>query len=145
MPLFESECRNSSCERFEKRVEWYAHTVSTPDPTCFCGRQTVRLVSRFSAIWTGDLSRFDVAGIDSKNDKDGGHIAYRIRSSRLGNDKKTGQPIPEPVLIDSVSKQREFTRSEGLMMPSDINPNLQGTSEGTLESSEQRGTKGQWV
>ncbi len=105
----------------------------------------MRLISRFSAIWTGSLSRFDDNSVEQKNDKDGGHVAYRIRSSRLGIDKNTGQPIPEPVLVRNRQEQREFIRAEQLEDPTDLNPHMSGTDSGMAASHEQRGVRGQWV
>lgn len=145
MPVYENVCNEPTCDRFDQDFEWFAHTADKPDPICVCGQQTVRLVSRFACPFTGTLDRYDEIGREQKNDKDGGHIAYRVRSSRLGNDPKTGAPIADPVLIKTVQDQREFTKAEGLMMPSDLNPNIQGTKEGIQSSTESRGLKGQWI
>jgi len=95
------------------------------------------MVSNFNAPFTGTLDRFDEPGHETQNKHDGGHLAYRVHSSRLADGS------PEPVVIRTRQDQREYCRAEGLVDPSDVNPNLQINSDG--RSTATSGITGQWA
>lgn len=142
MPVYESACLNPQCEHGGQRFEWYASTMSKPDPFCeSCGAPTRRMVSNFAAPWTGDLERFN----DPTKEKysnyggggDGGHFAMRVRSSRNLNGS------PERVLIRTRQDQKEFCREEGLIMPDDVGQHVEVGEDGMSCSSQ--GMPGSWA
>jgi hypothetical protein len=118
MPLYESMCVNHECSAFEEIVETFHHHVTPADenPACtVCAQPTKRILSPFSAPWTGDLNRFNQAGkSDLSGGVDGGHYAYRVRSSRMADGK------PERVLIKTRQDQTEYCprgRARGSVRP----------------------------
>lgn len=92
--------------------------MTKEDPNCpKCGVKMTRLVSIFAAPWTGTLDRFDDPRKERVNNAGDGHFAWRVKSSRLPDHG------PERVLIRTKQDQRELCRAEGLVDPSDVNPN----------------------
>lgn len=136
MPIYENACRNGSCPVYGAAFEWYAHSHDKPDPVCeMCGTTTGRMISTFSVVWAAPMSKYDNKGSQQQRATDA-HVAWRINSSRRPDGK------PEKVIIDSISKQREYCRDEGLRNPTDINPNSSVSSDGRkLYTS---GMPGQW-
>ena len=141
MPIYESTCLTDGCANFQKKTEWFARNRDEQDPICpLCTVQAVRVkFSRFAAPFTGTLSRYDEPGYQTRNDKDGGHIAYRTQSTRLADGS------PEPVLIRTVADQRKFCRDEGLVDPGDVNKNYRSADDGLKSSGDTAGLSGQWV
>jgi len=92
--------------------------MSKEDPNCpKCGVKMTRLVSTFNAPWTGTLDRFKESGKEPFQDcKDGGHYAWRVKSSRLADGG------PEKCVIRTRRDQIDFCRAEGLIDPTDVNP-----------------------
>ncbi len=118
MPIRELVCETPSCEISGIRYEWFARTISKPDPNCpKCGQQMQRQISTFNAIWTGTLDKFEQPGHERHQKYGDGHWAWRVKSSRLADGG------PEKVLIRTRQDQLEYTKAEGLIMPDDMNPN----------------------
>jgi len=133
MPVYEYVCAHLTCPETGKIKESFLRSFNSPDPECpKCHFKLDRQVtSRVSVIWARPLSAYD-----SKDGQKGGdHIAYRLNSSRSGN--------PEPVLIDSIQKQREFCREEKLNNPADMNPNARPNDDGMSISTV--GMPGAWA
>lgn len=136
IPVHEFRCRTPFCTEhgivFEVRIP-----SGSSDPKCpECLMETERIASRFAAPWTGTLDRYNKSGCETHNPCDGGHIQYRVRSSRLANG------APEPVRITNRQEQREFCRAEGLTDPTDVNPNVQPNEDGMWANTS--GFAGQW-
>lgn len=137
MPLFEHCCAAESCDLYCIPIEHFFHDRNADNPQCEeCGGKTERLVSRFNAPWTGDLGRFNNPEAGQHNTTPYGHIAYKTRSTHMIDGS------PEPVHIDSIQKQREYCKQEGLTNPSDVNPNLGSSADGKISASR---PKGSWV
>ena len=105
MPLFEFSC--SQCGAVQER---YLSRAENPDPPCeieSCGGETRRLISRFGIVWCGDMSRYTDRSLEvqGKDHRSGSHWATAMR---------TPDGKPRQVLIDSMQKQADFCRSEGL-------------------------------
>ena len=132
MPIYDFVCQGD-CESNGLVRESYLRKFESPDPNCpECGQPMERqIVSRVSVCWARPLGHYDAPGSQMGGDS---HVVYRKNSSRSGN--------PEPVVIDSIQKQREFCRDEGLINPTDLNPNARAGDDGKLATS---GVKGQWV
>jgi ssDNA-binding Zn-finger/Zn-ribbon topoisomerase 1 len=118
MPVRELRCDNSTCEYYViPKFEWWASRMTKEDPKCpKCGVQMTRLVSKFNAPWTGTLDRFKDNIRESFNDcPDGGHYAWRVKSSRLPDGG------PEKITIRTRADQLEYIHAEHLVDPADIN------------------------
>lgn len=136
MPLYENACMNEDCPGGLKPFEWYASTSSKPNPECVeCGRQTVRLISTFAVVWSSPLSKYGSKDPRVQQRNGDSHTVWRINSSKSGK--------PERVVIDSIQKQREFCKEEGLRLPSDTGANAEISSDGKKLSTS--GMRGQWV
>ncbi len=112
MPLFDVGCQ--SCKTWR---EIFLHRRENPNPTCeTCGGPTERLISRFAAIWTKNISEYGDPNRETyhKDIAREGHIVARKRSGG-GTDEK---PIYER--ITSVQQQRAYCKEEGLYDPGDI-------------------------
>jgi hypothetical protein len=83
------------------------------------------------------LDRFNEGGREAHNAVDGGHLAYRVRSSRLVGG------APEPVRITTRQEQREFCKAEGLMMPDEMPHHMEASADGRSVSSQ--GMPGCWA
>ena len=134
MPIYEYACENDKCYHFGRRKQSLLKSFSSPDPCCpKCGTQLRRSsVSQFSVVFSKPMSAYDQktsqgGGVD-------GHWAWR---------KNTESGKPERVWIDSFAAQREFCRQEGLINPTDINPNCFANQDGTR--METAGIPGQWA
>ncbi len=111
--------------------------ADTPNPKCpECLTETERMHSTFATPWTGTLDRHNKKGCETHNACDGGHIAYRVRSSRMADGS------PEEVRISTYQQMREYTRAEGLVDPTDVNPTIEGNAEGMWGNTS--GFSGQW-
>jgi hypothetical protein len=116
VPLFES-----ACEECRITVEWMGK-YDAPEPFCGgCGHEMHRLPSKFKVIWTGAMSASKYGDSKLGNNFDS-HTAYRIKTSRSG--------APEPVLIDSWQKRKEFMKAEGLVGVEDLGSDFQPSSDG---------------
>ncbi len=134
MPVFDYICESGH------RTERYVSRHDSPDPTCSeCGScETKRLISRFAAIWTKNISEYGDKNRETyyKDLKREGHFVARKRSGG-GTDEK---PIWER--ITSVAQQRAYCREEGLIDPSevgDVHVNADGMS-----CTSQAGMPGAW-
>lgn len=133
MPLFENQCVGPKPHRFE----WFASNRNLSDPPCReCGEPTRRLISRFAAIWTKNISEYGDKTKETyaQDIKNGGHVVYRKRSRGGTLDK----PIKDRVR--TIQEQKTYCREEGLLNPSDVG-NVSVDSTGTKCSTE----SGQWV
>ncbi len=74
--------------------------------------------------------KLEVQGRDHRAD---GHFATAIR---------TQDGKPKQVYIDSMQKQRDFCKAEGLINPKDLPTNAEATSDKKLSGA---GLPGQWV
>lgn len=137
MPLVEVRCSSLSCPFHHCVAERFIWHAEDPNPECeHCGSPTTRLISRFAAPFTGTLDRYFDKTKSRLNCTSDGHIAYRVRSSRLADGS------PEPVEITTVSQQRAFCKAEGLLEPGEVNPNMQSNSSGTNPTTRFAGS---WV
>jgi hypothetical protein len=137
MPVFEFHCTLPICEEYHRRFERLLRRADDDNPKCEeCLTPTQRLISNFNAPFTGTLDRFDDPSKETHNPAPGGHWAFRRNSTR------NADGTPEPVRIDTVQKQREYCRAEGLIDPGDLNPSIQGNESGMVESTQ--GLPGSW-
>jgi hypothetical protein len=108
------------------------------DPLCLeCEQRTSRVVSRFNAPWTGTIDRFDDPTKQSHNKIEGGHMAWRVRSSRNADGS------PEPVRITTRAEQMQFCREEQLEDPAYAPADPCVSSDGMKISPQ--GMPGVWV
>ena len=126
MPIYEYACSHEGCPLQGRVWESYFKKIGATMPACQeCGEPTQLVPSISHAIWLGTLDRYNQPGFVTHNPTDdGGHIAYRVRSSRLVDGS------PEPVRIRTVQEQREYCKAEGLTMPSDMPPNAEYSAQG---------------
>lgn len=137
MPIYEHVCSAEACSLYCVPVEHFYHRRDVAPPPCDeCGGPTVRAVSMFAAPWTGDLSRFFDPKAEATNSTKYGHMAYRTKSSRMIDGS------PEPVHIETRADQLAFCKAEGLIDPTDVNPNIGTTENGQVSTSR---PKGAWV
>jgi hypothetical protein len=96
-----------------------------------------RLVSTFATPFTGTLDKYKLPNMERfQETHDGGHYAWRVKSSRLADGG------PERVKITNIQEQREFCKAEGLIMPNEINSRSEISDDGKkLYTS---GMKDQW-
>ena len=137
MPIYEYSCVNEHCSLGHRVFESYFKKVDANMPPCpECSQQTTRIPSVAHAIWLGTLDRYDDPNCVTHNPtEDGGHVAYRVRSSRLADGS------PEPVRIRTVQEQREYCKAEGLTMPDDMPPHAEFSSHG----ASCQGMPGSWA
>ncbi len=135
MPVFDFACQLNGDHRFEA----YLSRRENPDPDCNqCGGTTRRLISRFAAIWTKNISEYgdpkkETWHQDLKNE---GHIVYRKRSQGGTVDK----PIAER--ITSVAQQNRYCREEGLYQPGEVGSfSVDKSGEGCSS----QGMPGSWI
>lgn len=112
MPVFEFWCEKETCAPFEKF--FHPRQKDDPNPDCECGARTVKLVSSYNPLWTGTLDKYFDPKCSRVNQTSEGHIAYRVRSSRLADGS------PEPVHISNRQQMVEFAKAESLVDPFDI-------------------------
>ena len=99
---------------------------------------SLRLISRFAAIWTKNISEYGDPKKETwhKDLKNEGHIVYRKRSQGGTIDK----PIPER--ITSVAQQNRYCREEGLYQPGEVgNFSVDKSGEGASSA----GMPGAWI
>ena len=95
------------------------------------------IISRFSTPFDKALSHYNDPKRETLNQtKDGGHWAYRTRSSISG--------APERVYIKDRQAQREYCRQEGLTDPTDLPENMDIREDGKGFKNSQ-GNPGCWV
>lgn len=136
MPIYENACSHLPCEKYSEPFEWWASSSTKPNPACSaCSRPTVRLISTFAVCWSSPLSKYNDKNAQQKASDS--HVAWKIHSTTRDDGK------PERVVIDSIQKQREYCKAEGLRLPSDINPNASVSSDGKKLYT--NGQRGQWV
>jgi hypothetical protein len=138
MPIYELACGNESCPEYARVFEKYYSTSDKPDPVCACGQQTRRLISSFSVVFSGPITRKylnpKIEGYDRM--ADGTHWQFETR----GPD---GQKCdPRPVKIETFQQQREFAKRNGLVDPSSIGE-CEVHSDGKGVST--RGMPGAWI
>jgi hypothetical protein len=139
MPIFEYACPSESCEAHMEPFEKFLHPrqVNDPNPECgTCGAATIKLISTYSAPWTGTLDRYFDPKCDRHNCTSEGHVQWRVKSSRLADGS------PEKVHIRTRQDQLEFIKAEGLEDPFGVNPN-HGNEAGMDRSSSR--LRGSWV
>lgn len=121
MPLFDCVCNSGH------RFEWLARRYDDLDPECQCGAPSHRLPSRPNVIWSKSLNSYadPTRETYAKDQKAGGHWVMERKSQQA---LETGKPTS--VFIDSVQKQNEYCRREGLVRPSDLPPNLSIAADG---------------
>ncbi len=133
MPVFEFQC--ASGHRFEA----YLHRREQLNPDCEqCGAASLRLISRFAAIWTKSLSDYGDKNRETyyQDQKNGGHWVARKRSGGGTEDK----PIRE--FISTPQQQRDYCKAEKLFNPSDIGGfSVDKSGDGTSSA----GMPGAWI
>ncbi len=133
MPLFDFICSDGH------RTERYLSRRENPDPACSeCDKPTKRLISRFAAIWTRNISEYGDKRKETyyKDLKNEGHTVARKRSG--------GGTAERPVFerITSVAQQRAYCREEGLLDPGDIG-NMEVHADGVGCTTQ--GMPGSWT
>jgi len=125
MPVFEVGC--TSCNSI---TEHYLPHSDSPNPPCEeCGGPTVRMISRFGVVFTGNFSmKYVDKKIDGYEAQADGHYGFERDGS--------------PTWISDFQSQREFCKRNGFINPKDIGP-AEVSSDGKKTSS--RGLPGQWV
>lgn len=129
MPIFETVC--GTCDHIAEH--YYRSQTAEPQCCDLCSGTTKFLISGFNAPWTGTLDRFNDPTKKTHMAVPGGHMAFRVKSSRLANG------APEPVKITTVQEQREFCRAESLEDPAYDNPHNKANADGTWNKSRPRG------
>lgn len=126
MPIYEFTCAHEGCYLQGQVWEAYFTKIGATMPNCVeCGNPTQLMPSISHAIWLGTLDKYNQPGCVTQNPtEDGGHVAYRVRSSRMVDGS------PEPVRIRTVQEQREYCKAEGLTMPSDMPPHAEYSAKG---------------
>ena len=138
MPIFEVKCDTADCPDRGRIRETILPRYETPNPLCpSCQMPTHRIPSLCHAIWMGTLDKYSPPGQQMYAAKDGGHVAYRTRSSRMVDGS------PEPVIIRTRQDQREYCRAEGLTMPDELPQNIEWGKDGQSASSQ--GLPGCWA
>lgn len=138
MPMFENGCSNKACTEYGKREEHYFPHSDSPLPVCVaCGNPKPRYISQINVIWTKPMGQYGDKTKENYQRDFEGHWMMRKNPEYLRDPKKH-----EQVFIDSVQKQREFCREEGLMRPDDNGP-VEIHADGIGTSS--NGLPGQWV
>lgn len=132
MPIFESRCHSCGHEA----EHYYRTQYAKPQPCDECQAPTHFLISRFNAPWTGTLDRFDEPGKQTHMGIEGGHIAYKVRSTQHTDGS------PQAVRITTRSEQKQYCREEGLEDPAYDNPNNAPTADGSWDKSR---PKGAWL
>ena len=137
MPIYEVVCKSESCsQRGRVRESMFKSNTDIMPPCPECGHVTERIPSVAHAIWLGTLDRYNAPGCQTHNGaEDGGHVAYRTRSSRMVDGS------PEPVVIRTRQEQREYCKAEGLMMPDEMPQNC----EWDAKSASSQGLPGSWA
>jgi hypothetical protein len=135
MPTFSVSCPNAECGAFGQTKDTILKSWKEPNPACpACRGATTRQPSCPAVIWTRPVGEYGRKDLEFYNPD--GFFAYRVKSTR------NVDGTPEKVWIDSVSKQREFARAEGLRMPDEMNSNAQISRDGKTFST--CGLPGQW-
>lgn len=137
MPIMEHACLNPDCSQYgQVEEEYYRDTearelrLMCPD----CGQKMSKVLTRGpSVVWARPFSYYSDKNLEGANADE--HIAYRVRSTTRPDGK------PEPVVIDSFKKQRDFCKDEGLVLPSDAGA-IEATPDGHHTNT--RGNKGSW-
>lgn len=136
--MYESGCINKSCSRSGAVEEHYYPSQHSPMQTCSeCGIQETQYISQFGIVFTGSLGKYtdrSVPGWEEHHANDGAHFAYA---------KNTPDGKPRAVWIDSLDKQRDFCRQEGLVNPKDNPSQVSVNEEGRNLTG--RGMPGQWA
>jgi hypothetical protein len=137
VPIYELLCKNPACDQFDRKRETFFKSYTDIMPPCpECGHATVRVPSVAHAIWLGTLDRYNAPGCQTLNGvEDGGHIAYRTRSSRMVDGS------PEPVVIRTRQDQRAYCKAEGLMMPDEMPQHCDWEDK----SASSQGLPGSWA
>jgi predicted nucleic acid-binding Zn ribbon protein len=122
MPIYGYTCQNKDCaDAGIEKDKFFKSASQEVLPDCpVCAAKMAKAISAPNVVFARPFSYYD-----DPNAQQGGkdyHVAYRIHSSRSGQ--------PEPVIIDSFQKQREFCREEGVRNPADINPNARMGDDG---------------
>jgi predicted nucleic acid-binding Zn ribbon protein len=127
--------REFGCEGCHKIEEHFRHRVDDMTAPECCGKPMRQLISRFGIVWTGHISKYNDPTKDRTNQtEDGSHWVWRVRSSRSGH--------PERIRLTSIAEQKAYCKEEGLILPSDCNPNADISSDGHKLSSQ--GMPGCW-
>ena len=137
MPIYEVVCRFESCAQRGRVRETFFKSYTDDMPPCpECGNATERIPSVAHAIWLGTLDRYNAPGCETHNGtEDGGHVAYRTRSSRMVDGS------PERVVIRTRQEQKEYCKAEGLMMPDEMPSHCDFDSK----SASSQGMPGSWA
>lgn len=134
MPMYENGCTSSECPAYKIPIEHFFSSQNAAPPPCEkCGGPSRRMVSQVNVIWGKPMGQY---GDKTKEryyaDFEGHHV--------MGKNERTGKP--EKIYIDSIQKQREYCKREGLLMPSDVGPvEIHKDGIGTTSN----GLPGQWV
>ncbi len=115
-------------------VEHYYKNDSQPMNACeSCGGPTVKVMSRFTMAFSGDITA-------RYNDKD---KPGAYQDGQWAWTRKTPDGKPKAVRLETWQQQKEFCKSEGLMNPRDLPRHGEVSADGKGFSS--RGMPGQEV
>ena len=137
MPIYEVICEDSTCLQRKVVREVLFKSYSEAMPDCpECGKTMRKIPSVVRSIWLGTLDRYNAPGCETHNGtEDGGHVAYRTRSSRMVDGS------PERVVIRTRQEQKEYCKAEGLMMPDEMPSHCDFDSK----SASSQGMPGSWA
>ncbi len=137
MPIFESACILRECAAAERPVEhFYFHSSDPMLPCESCGGPTIKLISTFGIVFTGEITRkYLDRESEGGNKADGGHWVWEKRNTPDGK--------PKAKYITTWQEQREYARSEGVAVPSDL-PKHFTPKEGGQGEANTCGMPGSW-
>lgn len=125
MPIFEHGC--TVCGQVS---EHYLPLSWSGDPPCdICGGVTKRLVSRFAVVFTGKISGTKYNDPKIEGYHRDGHWAFNRDGS--------------PEFIDNFQQQREFSKRNKFLNPTELPKNAEVSDDGKSLST--RGMSGQWI
>jgi predicted nucleic acid-binding Zn ribbon protein len=138
VPIYELACGNQECSQYAHVWEAYYSTSDKPDPPCvLCGVTAKRLISSFSVVFTGPITRKYIdKKIEGHEKEDGSYHVWETKG--LDGQKKAHPTLKK---ISTFQEEREFAKSEGLIPPSQLGP-CEVHSDGKGVST--RGLPGSW-
>lgn len=122
MPIYGYTCQNEDCaDAGVEKDKFFKNAAQEVAPDCpVCASKMQRAICAPNVVFARPFSFYDDKNAQCRGQDS--HIAYRVHSSKSGK--------PEPVLIDSFQKQRDYCREEGVRNPGDLNPNSRFGEDG---------------
>ncbi len=123
MPVFESVCVSKTCGNRGLIVEhFYKHWDDPTEPCEECGERTEKIPSSFASPFMGDMGRKYVdRSLDDGDRQDLHHWVW---------DRNTPDGKPKPRYIETFQQQKEWCRSNGVALPSELPSNCEASEDG---------------